>query len=46
MTTAKETFHKDFNDPDADLVIECQDGIKLRVYSYLLMAHRLVVHHE
>ena len=43
MTTTTETFHTDFNDPDADLVIECQDGIKLRVHSYLLMAHKSVI---
>jgi hypothetical protein len=42
MTTPKEIFHPDFNDPDADFVIECKDGIKLKVHSYILKAHRLV----
>ena len=40
MTTAKETFHTEFNDPEGDLVIECKDGIKLRMQSFLLKAHR------
>jgi hypothetical protein len=40
MTTAKETFHTEFNDPEGDLVIECEDGVKLRVHSYVLKAHR------
>jgi hypothetical protein len=40
MTTAKATFHTEFNDPEGDLVIECKDGVKLRVQSYVLKAHR------
>ena len=40
--TSPGTFHPKFNDPQADLVLECQDGVKLRAHSYMLMAHRLV----
>jgi len=44
MTATKETFHPDFNDPEADFVIECKDGIKLKVHSYIVKAHRYVVY--
>jgi len=40
MTTPKITFHPNFKDSDADLVIESKDGVKFRVQSYVLMAHR------
>lgn len=40
MTIAKETFHTEFNDPEGDLVIECKDGVKLRMQSFLLKVHR------
>jgi hypothetical protein len=40
MTLPKESYHPKYHDADADLVIECKDGIKLRVHSYVLKAHR------
>jgi hypothetical protein len=36
----KQTYHAKYNDPAADLVLECKDGVKFRVHSYLLKAHR------
>jgi len=44
MTNPKETYHPEFNDPEGDLVIECKDGVKFKVHSYILKAHRYVVY--
>jgi hypothetical protein len=37
---AEPKYLKGYDDPDADLVIECSDKVKMRVHSYLLKAHR------
>ena len=41
MTTKLiETYYKGYDDPTADMIIEVKGGIKFRVHSYLLQAHR------
>lgn len=42
MAQEEDNYHPAHNDSTADLVIECPDGVKFRVHSYLLMAHRYV----
>jgi hypothetical protein len=34
------SYHPDYNDPSADMVIQCEDDVRLRVHSYILKAHR------
>jgi hypothetical protein len=36
----KQTYLAGYDDPEADMVIECHDGVKLRVHSYILRTHR------
>jgi hypothetical protein len=39
-TPPKVEYHKGYDDPTADMVIKVNDGMKFRVDSYLLKAHR------
>lgn len=36
-------YHKEYDDPTADMVLEVKGGMKFRVHSYLLKAHRYVL---
>ena len=45
MTTpnpAKAEYYEGYDDPAADMVVEVKEGVKFRVHSYLLKAHRYV----
>lgn len=33
-------YHKDYNDPEADIVLKSWDGIRFRVHAYYLKASR------
>jgi hypothetical protein len=37
---AKVEYYKGYDDPTADMVLKVKDGMKFRVHSYLLKAHR------
>jgi hypothetical protein len=37
---AKTEYYKGENDPTADMVLEVEGGVKFRVHSYMLKAHR------
>jgi len=39
-TPARIEYYKGYDDPTADLVLEVKGGVKFRVFSYLLKAHR------
>jgi len=39
-TPARTEYYKGYDDPTADLVLEVKGGVKFRVFSYLLKAHR------
>ena len=36
----KTEYYKGYDDPTADMVLEVEGGVKFRVHSYLLKAHR------
>jgi len=45
MTTpnpAKAEYYEGYDDPTADMVVEVKEGVRFRVHSYLLKAHRYV----
>ena len=39
-TPPKTEYYKGYDDPTADMVLEVKGGVKFRVHSYLLRAHR------
>ena len=42
LRPAKTEYYEGYDDPTADMVVEVKEGVKFRVHSYLLKAHRYV----